>query len=328
MSTWARFLKCAFMTCVIGLGLAAAPVAQAYPERTVTVVVGFAPGGSNDILARVIADGLQQQLGSAFVVENRPGAASMVAANYVKRADASGHTLLVVSSGGLTVNPAIYAPGRVTYDPIKDFTHIGVLAEYPYVLVTGSRLKDVSDLKQFIEHAKQAKAPLAHGTASSTMQLVAESFARETGIQIVNVPYRGSGPVATDLIGGETDFAVLDIAAVLPLIEAGRLKALAVTSSQRSSVLKDVPSIAEAAVPGYDATLWTGLVGPAGMPQDVVDKLNQALTGVLHNPSVVERFRELGMSPSAVQGQAMAETVRKDLAQWTRVAKEAGVQID
>ncbi len=323
------FLTRGLIACALVTGLAVPQLTHAaYPEKPVTVVVGFAPGGSNDILARLVSSELQKRLGSSFVVENRPGAASMISANHVKQAEPNGYTLLVVSSGGLTINPAVYAPGRVTYDPLKDFTHIALLAQYPYVLVTGPKMADVKDLKDFIDRAKKAEQPLTHGTASSAMQLVAASFARDAGINITHIPYKGSGPTATDLMGGQTDFAILDTAAVIPLIESGRLKALAVTSKDRAAALKDVPTIAEVAVPDFDATLWTGLVGPAGLPHEVVDTLTKTLNDVLNDPAVTARFHELGMNPSSIRGEAMATTVTSDLERWTAVAQEAGIRIE
>lgn len=313
----------------LAMGVTATMMAHAaYPERAVSVVVGFPPGGTNDIVARVIAAELEQRLGQAFVVENRPGAASMLSANHVQRADPDGYTLLVIASGGLVVNPAIYAPERVTYDSEKDFRPIALLAEFPFVLVTGPNLKDIKTLAEFVEHAKQSEVPLTHGSASSTMQLMAELFAKESGISYTNVPYKGSGPTATDLMGGQTDFAFLDTAAIVPLVESGRLQALGVTTIERSAALPDVPTIDEAGIEGYNAPIWTALVAPAGTPDEVVETLNGALEEILADQKVIDRFASLGMSTGAADPQLLANMISEELQRWKQVAQEAGIRIE
>ncbi len=313
----------------LAMGVTATMMAHAaYPERAVSVVVGFPPGGTNDIVARVISAELEQRLGQAFVVENRPGAASMLSANHVQRADPDGYTLLVIASGGLVVNPAIYAPERVTYDSEKDFRPIALLAEFPFVLVTGPNLKDIKTLAEFVEHAKQSEVPLTHGSASSTMQLMAELFAKESGISYTNVPYKGSGPTATDLMGGQTDFAFLDTAAIVPLVESGRLQALGVTTIERSAALPDVPTIDEAGIEGYNAPIWTALMAPAGTPDEVVETLNGALEEILADQKVIDRFASLGMSTGAADPQLLANMISEELQRWKQVAQEAGIRIE
>lgn len=322
-------LKTLFRQCALAVGLAATAVAHAaYPEKPVSVVVGFPPGGTNDIVARVISAELEKRLGKPFIVENRPGAASMVSANYVKNAPADGYTLLVIASGGLVVNPAVYAPERVTYDSEKDFTPIALLATFPFVLVTGPNLANIKTVAEFVEHAKQSKTPLSHGSASSTMELMARLFAAETGIDFVNVPYKGSGPTATDLTGGHTDFAFLDTAAIIPLVEAGRLQALGVTTINRSPALPKVPTIDEAGVKGYDAPIWTGFMAPAGTPPEVVKTLNGALVEILKDPSVIERFAQLGMATGVADDAALAKLIRSDLARWKKVATDNNIRAE
>lgn len=322
-------LKSLFRGCALAVGVAASAMAQAaYPEKPVSVVVGFPPGGTNDIVARVVSAELEKRLGQPFVVENRPGAASMLSANYVKNAAPDGYTLLVIASGGLVVNPAVYAPERVTYDSEKDFTPIALLATFPFVLVTGPNLAEVKTVAQFVERAKSASNPLSHGSASSTMELMARLFAAETGINFVNVPYKGSGPTATDLMGGHTDFAFLDTAAIIPMVEAGRLQALGVTTINRSPALPKVPTIDEAGVSGYDAPIWTGFMAPAGTSPDVVATLNKALAEILKDPSVVERFAQLGMSTGEADAAGLAQLIRSDLARWKKVAADNNIRVE
>ncbi len=322
-------LKTVLRTCALAMGLTATMAAHAaYPDRAVSVVVGFPPGGTNDIVARVISAELEQRLGQPFVVENRPGAASMLSANYVQRADPDGYTLLVIASGGLVVNPAIFAPERVTYDSEKDFRPIALLAEFPFVLVTGPNLADIKTLAEFVAYAKAHDTPLNHGSASSTMQLMAELFAKESDIEFVNVPYKGSGPTATDLMGGQTDFAFLDTAAIVPLVDSGRLQALGVTTIERSAALPDVPTIDEAGVEGYNAPIWTALVAPAGTPDDVVETLNSELAEILKDPKVVERFASLGMATGEADPELLATMIRDELKRWKQVADDAGIRIE
>jgi len=322
-------LKLLAGACALAAGMFAGSAAAAsYPTKPVTVVVGFAPGGTNDILARLVAAELEKRLGQPFIVENKPGANSMISANYVKNAKPDGYTLLVISSGGLTVNPAVYAEGRVTYDPVKDFTPIALLANFPLVVTTGPNLKDVKDLSGLIRHAKAKKVPLAHGVATSTFQLAAEVLADDAGIEFNHIPYKGSGPVVADLMGGQTDLAVLDSAAVMPSVQAGRLQALAVTTAKRSSALPDIPTVAESGLPGFDVTIWTGFVAPAGTPPEVVQTLNKALGEALAQPEIQQKFAQLGMDPGAADSKVLADATEKDLARWTKVAKEAGIRIE
>ncbi len=300
-------------------------VAAAYPDKPVKVVVGFAPGGTNDILARIISNKLQDRLKQAFVVDNRAGANSIIAADFVSKAPADGYTLFVASSGALTVNPAIYS--KLSYDPVKDFTPIALLGSYPLVITTPASLgaKDVSGLKTL---AAKAPGGLNHGVASSSFQLAAELFSRETGIKFTHVSYKGTGPVLTALMGGEVDLGFLDIAAALPQIQGGKLKALAVTTSKRSSVLPDVPTVAEAGAPNYDVPIWTGLVAPAGTPPDVTNALRNALKGILADPDTIRQFQKLGMEPGDVDGAKFGRQIASDKAKWTGLAKSANIKAD
>ncbi|MBV7485822.1 tripartite tricarboxylate transporter substrate binding protein [Bordetella sp. BOR01] len=302
--------------------------AAAYPDKPVNVVVGFAPGGTNDILARLVSSELEKRLGQPFIVENKPGANSMISANYVKAAPNDGYTLLVISSGGLTVNPAVYKPGRLTYDPVKDFTPIALLAKFPLVITTGPKLKDVKSVAELIALQKSQKMPLTHGVATSTFQLAAELMATMAGVDFTHVPYRGSGPVVVDLTGGQIDLAFLDSAAVIPSVNAGRLHALAVTTIERSPVLPDVPTVAESGLAGYDVPIWSALVAPAGTPPEVVRTLNAALADILKQPEIKERYQQLGMDTGSADGEVLGRAISTDIERWTKVARDAGIQLE
>ncbi len=306
----------------------ALPASAAYPEKPVNVIVGFAPGGTNDILARLVSSELEKRLGQTFIVENKPGANSMISANYVKAAPNDGYTLLVISSGGLTVNPAVYKPGRLTYDPVKDFTPVALLAKFPLVITTGPKLKDVKSVSELIELQKSQNTPLTHGVATSTFQLAAELMASMAGVQFTHVPYRGSGPVVVDLTGGQIDLAFLDSAAVIPSVQAGRLHALAVTTKERSPVLPDVPTVAESGLAGYDVPIWSALVAPAGTPPEVVSKLNAALADILKDPEIQKRYHQLGMDTGTADGEVLRKAISTDIERWTKVARDAGIQLE
>jgi tripartite-type tricarboxylate transporter receptor subunit TctC len=299
--------------------------AAAYPDKPVKVVVGFAPGGTNDILARIISNKLQDRLKQAFVVDNKAGANSIIAAEFVSKASPDGYTLFVASSGALTVNPAIYS--KLNYDPIKDFTPIALLGTFPLVITATPSLqaKTVADLKTL-----SAKAPggLNHGVASSSFQLAAELFSREAGVKFTHVSYKGTGPVLTALMSQEVDIGFVDVAAVLPQIQGGKLKALAVTTARRSSVLPDVPTVAETGAPGYDVPIWTGLLAPAGTPAEVTNVVRNALKDILSDADTIRQFQKLGMEPGDVDSAKFGRQIASDKAKWTGLAKSANIKAD
>lgn len=308
--------------------LAAAGFAQAqgYPDRPVKVIVGFAPGGTNDILARVVATKLQERFNQSFVVENKPGAASMIAAEFAAKAPADGYTLFVASSGALTINPAIYQ--KVSYDPLKDFAPVALLGSFPLV-VTATPASGIKDVNGLVEASRRApNQALDHGVASSTFQLAAEVLARDVGVKFNHIPYKGTGPTVGALLGGEIPFAVLDIAGVVPQIKAGKLHAAAVTTARRSSILPSVPTLAESGVKGYDVSIWTGLVVPTGTPAEVTDRLRNALKDILADREVVAKLEALGMEPGNTDAAAFGRLIRSDLARWTAVAKAANIKAD
>ncbi|WP_144639304.1 Bug family tripartite tricarboxylate transporter substrate binding protein [Bordetella genomosp. 13] len=320
------FIACAALAALTAAAVAPAAHAAGYPERPVSVVVGFAPGGTNDILARLIAAKLQARLKQPFVVENRAGANSIIAADYVSRAAPDGYTIFVASSGALTINPAIY--GKLGYDPTKDFKPVALLGSFPLVVVGNAAFKGdtLADLKTLAR--RNPDGALTHGVGSSTFQLAAEYYARQADTRLVQVSYRGTGPLVAALLGNEVDVGFVDVAGVIAQINAGKLKPLAVTTTQRSSVLPQVPTIAESGVPGYDVPVWTGLVVPRGTPDDVVAVLQSALKDILADPDTVARYRPLGMEVGDVDGAALGRRIADDIAKWTDVARTANIKVD
>lgn len=312
---------------VVGAAWFTAPaMAQDYPDRPVKVLVGFAPGGTNDVLARVIASKLQERLKQPFVVENKAGAASMIAAEAAAKSAPDGYTLFVASSGAMTINPALYP--KIKYDPVKDFTPIALLGTFPLV-VTVNANSPIKDFKGLVTAAQQSKTgDIDHGVGSSTFQFAAELLARESGLKFNHIIYKGTGPAVSALVGGEVQTTVSDIAGVMPLINGGRLKPLAVTTATRSKVLPDVPTLAESGVKGYDVSIWTGLVAPKGTPEAAIARIRTALQDILKDKEVVARMEGLGMEPGHVDSAGFSKLIATDLARWGSVAKTSNIKAD
>lgn len=325
-----RFALRTLGTLMTAAALACSAVAHnayaAYPDKPVKVVVGFAPGGTNDILARLISQKLQEKLKQSFIVENKPGANSIIAAEYTANAPADGYTIFVASSGALTVNPALYSTLR--YSPLKDFEPVALLGSFPLVVAAGSSTpaSNINELKSLAK--KTPDNSLNHGVATSSFQLAAELFAHDAGINFTHVNYKGSGPTIAALLGGEIQVAFLDIGAVMSQVKAGKIKALAVSTARRSTVLPEVPTIAESGVSGYDVPIWTGLVVPKGTPDDVKARLHDALKEILAEKDFSAKLATYGMEPGYADPSAFRKQIESDLAKWSATAKRANIKIN
>ena len=307
-------------------GLAKPALAQAWPDRPVKIVVGFPPGGTNDILARLIGARLQERLKQGFVVENKPGASSAVGNDAVAKSRPDGYTLLVSSSGGLTVNPVLMA--NLAYDPEKDFDPIALLGTFPLIVTVPASLP-VNSLAQLVDYAKKAKnGTLDHGVATTAFQLVAETLASATGIRFNHVNYRGSAPVVTALMGGEIQVGVLDSAAVMSQVKAGKLRALAVSTGRRASALPELPTVAEAigSASTYDVPIWTALMAPRGTPPEILATLRRAVGEILAEKDTIEKMQGLGLDPGNVDAPALARRISSDIARWREVARAANIK--
>ncbi|MBN8758471.1 MULTISPECIES: tripartite tricarboxylate transporter substrate binding protein [unclassified Variovorax] len=300
--------------------------AQAYPDKPVKIVVGFAPGGTNDILARLIAQKLQDKLKEGFIVENKPGANSAIGNDQVAKSKADGYTLLVSSSGGLTTNPILMK--NLAYDPVKDFEPIALLGSFPLVVTVPMALpvQTFADLVQFAKTSKDGK--LDHGTPTTSFVLVAETLTEKAGVKFNHILYKGSGPVVTGLLGGEIQVGVLDSPAVIQQIKGGKLRALAVTTGKRSAALPEVPTIAESGYAGYDIPIWTALMAPKGTPEPVLAKLRVTVAEILKDKETVEKMHALGLDPGDADATALSRRISADIARWTSVAKTAGIKPD
>ncbi len=327
MTHLSRRRACQALAALVTIAAASGAVAQSsYPDKPVKVVVGFAPGGTNDILARLISSKLQERLKQPFVVDNKAGAASIIAAEYSAKAAPDGYTLFVASSGALTINPALYS--KLSYDPAKDFTPVALLGSFPLVVAVNSA-SPIKDLKGLVEFGKQVPSgSVNHGVGSSTFQLAAEILARDTGLKFTHIPYKGTAPTLNALLAGDVTVAILDISPLVPQIKAGKIRALAVTTAKRSPILPDVPTVAEAGVAGYDVPIWTGLVVPKGTPPEVTNRLRDALKEILAEKDVIAGLEKIGMEPGNTDAAAFGRQIAGDLAKWTAVAKSAGIKAD
>jgi len=296
--------------------------AQSYPNQPVRIVVGFSPGGTNDIAARELAAKLQERLKQPFVVENKPGANSAIGNDFVAKSRPDGYTLLVASSGGLTSNPVLMK--NLAYDPKKDFEPIALVGTFPLVVTVNPSLP-AKNLGELIQMAKK-DGPLNHGTPTTSFQLVAESLGGAAGIKFQHILYRGSGLVAAALLGNEIHLGILDSPAVMSQVKGGKLKALAVTTAKRSAALPDVPTVAESGFPGFDAPIWTALMAPKGTPEPVLTKLRETMAEILKERDIVDKFHSMGMDPGDADADALAKRISNDIARWTEVARNANMK--
>jgi tripartite-type tricarboxylate transporter receptor subunit TctC len=305
----------------------AAPAARAqdWPQRQVTIVVPFTAGGTTDMFARILAQGLQQKFGTPFVVENRPGAGGNVGAAMVARAPKDGYTLLVGTVSTHAINPFIYK--NLAHDTEKDFQPISLIARLPNMLVVNPKIP-ANTVAELIEHLKKNPDKLSYGSsgAGTSTHLAAELFQLKTGTKMVHVPYRSSADVMNALVGGHIDLAFDNITLAWPQVKAGTMRALAVTSTQPSATAPGVPPVA-ATLPGFDATSWHGTFAPAGAPRPVVDALAAEVKRIFSSPEVQKSLFEVGAVPSPMTPGEFAEFIARERGKWQEVVRAAGVEV-
>jgi tripartite-type tricarboxylate transporter receptor subunit TctC len=307
------------------VGVSGLAHAQSYPNRAITLVIPFAPGGSTSIVGRVIADKVSEILNEKVIVDNRPGAGGTVGTKAVAKSDPDGYTLLLGYTGTLAIGPSLYKnPG---YDPRKDFAPIGMIGGAPNSLVVHPSFpaKTVAELVAYAK-ANPGKVNFGSAGAGTASHITGEYFAAAAGIKLVHIPYKGTGPALTDLLGGHIPMAFAPIPATHANVSAGALRALAVTSVKRTSLLPDVPTISEAGLPGFDASLYYGLVAPAGTPRPIIDKLNKTLETALASSDVKQRLQQDGTEPSPGTPEDYVAFIDKDEAKWSKLVKASGVE--
>lgn len=313
------------------LAIAASPVlaqaTQKWPEKSIRIVVGFAPGGFTDVLARLVGQKLQERLGQPVIVENKAGAAGTLGADLVAKSPADGYTLLLGHSNSNSVAPALYP--KLPYDVVRDFTPIIRVATTPLLLAVNSNIA-AKDVQSFIALAKSKPNGLTFASSGngSAQHLAAARFMMATHLQMTHVPYKGSGQAIVDLLSGNVDLNFESPPNVLPHLKAGKLKVFAITSEKRSPLMPDVPTLAEAGVPNAEMLQWFAVLGPAGLPQPIVQKLNIEIGAILKMPEVAEKIASQGGEIIGGSSKDFADFLPKDVAAWGRLVKEANIRLD
>lgn len=301
--------------------------AEQFPTRPIRVIVPYAPGGNVDISARIIAPPLGEVLGQTVVVDNRPGAGGNLGASLVAKATPDGYTLLVGSSGPLSVNPVIFK--NLPYDTLKDFAPISTVQAVPLVVLAGpkSNINSIADVITAAK-ARPGKLTIASAGAGTTNHFAIELFAHMANVKLLHVPYKGSGPALSELLGGQVETMIDQLAASIGYVRDGRLKVLAVTTQQRAAALPNVPTLEELGYKGYQAATLLGLLAPAGTPRPVVGKLNAAVRKIMDNNAVAERFRGLGANPGASSPEEFTTRIRDELEQWRTLVKQLNLKFE
>lgn len=329
-----RILKLTSLAAFVAANVIVAQVYSqpAWPTKPVKIVVPFAPGGTTDLLARAMAPELSKAFGQSFIVENKAGAGGNVGADAVAKAPADGYTLLMGTVGTHGINVALY--DKMPFDPIKDFAPITLVAGVPNVMVMNTekaRQLGINSVADFIKYAKAnpGKLNMASSGNGTSIHLAGELFKSMSGTYLVHFPYRGSGPALLDLVGGTMDVMFDNLPSALPQIKAGKLKALAVTSAQRSAVLPDVPTVEEAGkLKGFDASSWFGLLAPAGTPQEIVNRIQQEAAKSLNTPAVKDKLLAQGAIPGGNSPQDFAKMIAFEIKKWAQVVKASGAKVD
>lgn len=314
------------LAAAIGLsGLAQGAIAQgAYPNRPVKIIIGFGPGSGTDTIARLMADELRLVLGQPFVVDNRPGASAQIAATAAAKSPPDGYTLMLTSNSTHSVNPHIFK--KLPYDPIADFTPIGGVAAVSFVLAVNPGVPARTP-QEFVAYARANKGKLSYAYGTPAVRIPAEALNRLEKLEAVGIPYKSSPQALTDVIGGQAQFLVVDLVSARPHLQSGRLRALAVTSSKRSVLAPELPTIEESlGLRDFDLGSWTGLFGPAGMPKDVTEKLSAALLQILAKPDVRERLLAAGTEPTPSDVPTFTNMVKSQLEVWGRKISDAGIE--
>ena len=321
---WAALCALAALT---GPKPAAAAAAPAYPSKPIRLVIPFPPGGGNDLLARTIADRLGERIGQPLVPDNRGGASTVIAAELVARSPADGYTLFHATSATLAVLPSLKS--KLPYDPIKDYAPISQLSISPYLLVVHPALPATS-VKELVALTKTKARQINYASPGqgTSNHLALELFKTMTGADLTHIPYKGTGPALADLLGGRISVMFASIASARPLVLSGKLRSLGISSAQRSKSMPDVPTIAEAGVPGFDMSSWSGLLAPRGTPDGIVDRLNAEVTAVVRDGDLHDKLAAQGFIPQTSSSKAFAEHIASELVRFRKLVQTAGITLE
>ena len=322
-----KFLCAAIaLSALFAAGFAGVAGAQpAYPSKPLHLVVGFPPGGANDILARLVGAKLQEQWGQPVVIDNKPGANAIIATEFVARSAPDGYTLLVGASGAMAFNPGLYS--KLSYDPVRDFEPVTMLGSFPLVFAVSPSVPAQS-VKELVQLAAAAPGRYNYSAGSTPFQLAMELFKLRSGIAVNHIAYKGSAQAVSAVLANEVQMTFVDAPPAVGQIKAGKLRALAVTSRTRAPVLPESPTMIEAGIADFEVVLWTSVFAPAGTPRPVVERLQQKIAAILRLPDVAERMAALGIEPIGGTPAQLAAVLRADVEKWTAVAKSANVKAD
>ncbi|QFZ85439.1 tripartite tricarboxylate transporter substrate binding protein [Variovorax paradoxus] len=319
--------RIALVSCLGLASLAAFAAEPVFPSRPVTLVIPFPPGGATDVNGRIIGQRLAKELGQPVVIENRAGAGTLIGATYVSKAVPDGYTLLVSSGTTFTVNPAIRP--NLPYDPVKGFEPIGIAGRLALILLANSEVP-VKTVKQFVDYVKASPGTYSYASygTGTTSHFAGESILHAAGLKMTHVPYKGSAPAMTDLMGGQVAFSVDTVSAAIPQLKGGKIKAIAVTTAKRSSLLPDVPSLAESGYPDIDMDSWLILAAPRGLPAEAKSRLEKALAATMADPDTRARLSAQGLEPVYSNAAAASELIHRELPVMRAVAARANITAD
>ena len=302
-------------------------VAQEWPNKPIRWIVPFPPGGAMDVMARALAEKSSKSLGQAVVIENKPGAGGNIGADFVARSDADGYTMMITSIG-MATNKYLYP--KLSYDPVKDFSPVSLIAIVPNVLVTNATQPNVKTFSDVVSNAKAQTGKLTYASAGngSSIHLAGEVFTSMAKIDMQHIPYKGSNPAVTDLLGGQVNYMFDSITSAKPHIDSGKLRPIGITTSKRSKALPNVPTIAESGLPGYEVTPWFAVFVPAATPKPIVNKLNAALLDALKSPEIKAKFDGIGAEPLGTTPDELASYLNKEIERWGKVISTNNIKSD
>ena len=323
-----RFFCTLALACAAILPLMPAAHADAFPDRPITLVIPFPPGGPTDAMARTLAAEMKDRLGQPMVVENRAGAGGNIGAEYVARAAPDGQTLLFGTSGPLAINASLYR--KINYDPSKSFAPVIQVGHLPNILVVNPSVP-ANNVKELIAYAKANPGKLSYASSGNgaSSHLAGVLFNASAGVDLQHIPYKGTGPALNDLLGGQVSMSFTDVLTAIPYVKAGKLRALGVTTTERSQALPDVPTVAEQGVPGYDVSVFFGIVAPAGTPPERIARLNAAFVETLGTSKVKQLFASQGLEPApSSKPEQLRRFIEEQKSKWAGVVKQSGAQLD
>ncbi|GJG97699.1 tripartite tricarboxylate transporter substrate binding protein [Cupriavidus pauculus] len=313
------------LVAAISIATSAAYAEDRWPTKPISLIVPYAPGGTSDVLARILAAKLHDKLGQSVIVENKPGAGGNIGTNLVAKAKPDGYTFLVGSSGPIVIAGALYP--KLPYKPETDFTPVAPLAKASFVVAVNAK-SGLNSIQDIINKGKTGQISFGSAGSGSPQHIIGEMFNVEAKTKLQHIPYKGSGPLLNDLVGGQVALAFENPLPIMPQVKAGNIKVLAITSAQRSPLFPDIPTLAESGVKGFDAQPWYGMLAPAGLPNDIAEKMNTAVQSILSSADVVAQLKGQGAEPMAMKPAQFRALIGSDIRKWADAVKRSGATVD